>query len=171
MPASQTFRRKRSFLENLAGQRLRHANVMLSRPKFTLLVVDLAEDFHKGDEDEQLSVDEEARLKLIHTTEPDLAPVEIDGVEAKIEVTYGYPSGLGERFVKSVDINDDDLASQLKWLGSLISAKKAIKQITNLSARILNLVQSSASTTKKRELLPKVNFNLCPFMSLINTVD
>ena len=152
-----------AFLEKLAGQRLRHANVMLSRPKFTLLVVDLAEDFHKVGGDEELSEDEERRLPLVHTNEPDLTPVVIDEVEANIDVTYDYPSGLGERFVKSVDLNDDDLASQLKWLGSLISAKKALKQITNLSARILNLVQSSASDDqKKRELLPKVNFNLLP---------
>ena len=152
-----------AFLEKLAGQRLRHANVMLSRPKFTLLVVDLAEKFHKVGGDEELSEDEERRLPLVHTNEPDLTPVVIDEVEANVDVTYDYPSGLGERFVKSVDLNDDDLASQLKWLGSLISAKKALKQITNLSARILNLVQSSASNDrKKRKLLPKVNFHLLP---------
>ena len=67
---------------------------MLSRPKFTLLVVDLAEDFYKGNGDEHLSEDEQRRLSLVHTTEPDLSPVEIDGTEANIDVSYNRdPSG------------------------------------------------------------------------------
>ena len=62
------------------------------------------------------------------------------------------------------DLNDDDLVSQLKWLGSLISAKKALKQIINLSARIFNLVQGSpkSKTRRKRKLLPDVEFHIMP---------
>jgi hypothetical protein len=152
-------------LEKLAGQRLRHANVMLSRPKFTLLVVDLVENFHSGDGSEQLSEEDAIRLPLVHTIEPDInSPVFINGVNEEIEVTFEYPLGLGENNTGSADMNDDDLLSQLKWLGSLISAKKALKQIINLSARIFNLVQGSPHSEfrNERKLLPKVEFHIMP---------
>ena len=133
-------------LKRIAGQRRRHANVMLSRPILTLVIVDI--DHHMTTEDKP------TELQLIQAQQPNLENLEH-------EVNHKIPIGLevvGDDIRK---LDEDTLVGQLKWLSSLIDAKKALRQVVSSSARILNLSEKS-NVSEKSDLLPKVQFRLLP---------
>ena len=133
-------------LKRIAGQRRRHANVMLSRPILTLVIVDL---------DHQIKTkDKPTELQLIQAQQPDLENLEH-------EVNRGIPLGLEAEGDDIRKLDNDSLIGQLKWLSSLIDAKKALRQIVSSSARILKLSEKS-DISEKSDLIPKVQFRLLP---------
>ena len=90
---------------------------------------------------------------MIQAQQPDLENLEH-------EVNRGIPLGQyeGDDILK---LDNDSLIGQLKWLSSLIDAKKALRQIVSSSARILKLSEKS-DISEKSDLIPKVQFRLLP---------
>ena len=105
-------------LERIANQRRRHANVMLSRPILSLVIINLDHNLTSG---QNGGID----LGLIQTQLPNLN-------DPSIEYGTNLPSGLGEKVtIKGLD--KESMNEQLEWLSSLINAKKALRQIVSSS--------------------------------------
>jgi hypothetical protein len=91
---------------------------------------------------------------LVKAKEPDLTNLEH-------VVKHHIPNGLEVDGDDLRKLDEDSLLGQLKWLSSLIDAKKALRQIVSSSARILKLSEKS-DVSEKSDLLPSIQFRLLP---------